>query len=402
MLISRPEYINKLKSWRDTDLIKIVTGLRRSGKSTLFTLFIEDLKKDGISSKNILQLNLDDPANDFSSYKDLYNYIKDRIPQDQKTYVFLDEVQNVPEFERAVEGLYLDKNIDLYITGSNAFLLSSELATLFSGRYIEIKMLPLSFKEYSTAFPDIAKDDLFLQYLRYGGLPATVDLLKDNKDIDLYFDGIFSTIVMKDILSRSKNSNQNTLQEILEFIYDSVGSPVSANKISNTLSSKGKALLSNHTADHYIDLFMASYLIYKAERFDTKGKNILARDYKYYAVDTGLRNYLLGKKSDTDIGHLLENVVYLELYRRGYQVFVGKADKYEIDFVAKNRDGLEYYQVALSTWGEGVLNREVRPLSLAEDNYPKYLLTLDKDLGGDIDGIRKVNIIDWLLDESIN
>lgn len=399
-MIERKEYLDLLKRFKDMDLIKVVTGIRRCGKSTLFELYIDFLKDNDIKDKQIISVNLEDPQYQFDDYIDLYDFVNEKIKDEKQYYVFLDEVQNVPNFQKAVDGLYIKKNVDLYITGSNAYLLSGELATLLSGRYIEIKMLPLSFKEYLSAFPEnaINKDRLFLEYMRNGGMPGCIDILKSNpNDIDRYLDGIFSTVVYKDIMLRNKVTDKLLLESIIKFIFDSIGSPISTKKISDTLTSKGMST-SNHTVENYITSFLESFLIYKAERFDVKGKNLLARDYKYYVVDTGLRSYLLGKKADSDTGHILENIVYLELLRRGYKVYVGKVDDLEIDFVAENREGIEYYQVALSTRDERVLERELKSLEKTGDHYPKYLLTMDMDLNADYNGIKKINVVDWLLD----
>lgn len=398
-MIDRNEYLEELKRWKDKDLIKVVTGIRRCGKSTLFELFINYLKECGIPDEQIIKINLEDADYDFEGYKELYNYINKKIDDKKKYYVFLDEVQNVSEFQKAVDSLYIKKNVDVYITGSNAYLLSGELATLLSGRYIEIKMLPLSFKEYISAFGDNHNyQKLFLEYMRNGGMPGNLSILKSNpNDLDKYLDGIFSTIVYKDIMSRNNITDKLLLECVLKFIFDSIGSPISTKKISDTLTSKGMST-SNHTVENYINAFLESFLIYKAERFDIKGKNLLARDYKYYAVDPGLRSYLLGKKADSDMGHILENIVYLELLRRGYRVYVGKVDDLEVDFVAENRDGLKYYQVSLTVRDEKVLERELKSLQKTGDHYPKYLLTLDMDLEADYDGITKINVVDWLLD----
>ena len=399
-MIERTEYIEELKRWKDKDLIKVVTGIRRCGKSTLFELFINYLKENNINEDQIIKINLEDADYDFNDYKELYNYINTKIDTKQQYYVFLDEVQNVPQFQKAVDSLYIKKNVDVYITGSNAYLLSGELATLLSGRYIEIKMLPLSFKEYITAFDDKNHGQLFLNYMKNGGMPGNISILQTNpNDIDRYLDGIFSTIVYKDIMARNNISDKMLLESVLKFIFDSIGSPISTKKISDTLTSKGMST-SNHTVENYITAFLESFLIYKAERFDVKGKNLLARDYKYYTVDTGLRSYLLGKRADSDMGHILENIVYLELLRRGYKVYVGKVDDLEIDFVAENRDGLKYYQVALTVRDEKVLERELRSLQKTGDHYPKYILTMDMDLEADYDGITKINVVDWLLNEN--
>ena len=398
-MIERTQYLDELKRWKDKDLIKVVTGIRRCGKSTLFELFINYLKENNISDEQIIHINLEDADYDFENYKELYNYINNKLDPKIQYYVFLDEVQNVTSFQKAVDSLYIKKNVDVYITGSNAYLLSGELATLLSGRYIEIKMLPLSFKEYITAFDDKNYQQLFLNYMRNGGMPGNISILKTNpNDIDKYLDGIFSTIVYKDIMARNNISDKMLLESVLKFIFDSIGSPISTKKISDTLTSKGMQT-SNHTVENYITAFLESFLIYKAERFDVKGKNLLARDYKYYSVDLGLRSYLLGKKADSDMGHILENIVYLELLRRGYKVYVGKVDELEVDFVAENRDGLKYYQVALTVRDEKVLERELKSLQRTGDHYPKILLTLDMDLESDYDGITKINVVDWLLKE---
>ena len=396
-MIKRVEYLEELKRWKDKNLIKVITGIKGCGKSTLFEQFINYLKNNNVENEQIIHINLEDADYDFKDYKELYSYINNQINSKKKYYIFLDEVQNVVNFQKAVDSLYIKKNIDLYITGSNAYLLSGELATLLSGRYIEIKMLPLSFKEYVSAFEDKNYYQLFLDYMKNGGMPGNISILKSNpNDIDKYLDGIFSTVVYKDIISRNNITDKMLLESILKFIFDSIGSPISTKKISDTLTSKGIPT-SNHTVENYITAFLESFLIYKAERFDVKGKNLLARDYKYYVVDTGLRSYLLGKKSASDMGHILENIVYLELLRRGYKVYVGKVDDLEIDFVAENRDGLVYYQVALTVRDNDVLNRELKSLQKTGDYYPKILLTLDMDLESDYNGITKINIVDWLL-----
>lgn len=396
-MINREEYLNELIRWKDKDLIKVVTGIRRCGKSTLFDLFIDYLKMSGVKSNQIIYINLEDADYDFKNYKELYHFINEKIISEDNFYVFLDEVQNVPGFQRAIDSLYIKKNVDVYITGSNAYLLSGELATLLSGRYIEIKMLPLSFKEYVSAFDNNNYQQLFLDYMRNGGMPGNINILKSNvNDLDKYLDGIFSTIVYKDIMARNNITDKLLLESVIKYIFDSIGSPISIKKISDTLTSKGIST-SNHTVENYITALLESFLIYKVERLDVKGKNLLARDYKYYVVDSGLRSYLLGKKADSDMGHILENIVYLELLRRGYKVYVGKVDDLEVDFVAENRDGLRYYQVALTVRDEKVLERELRSLQKTGDHYPKTLLTLDMDLETDYDGIRKVNVVDWLL-----
>ena len=400
-MIERTEYLEQLKRFKDKDLIKVVTGIRRCGKSTLFELFINYLKEAGVKNNQIIKINLEDADYNFESYKELYDYVNKKIDSKKNYYVFLDEVQNVPKFQKAVDSLYIKKNVDVYITGSNAYMLSGELATLLSGRYVEIKMLPLSFKEYLSAFnnSDKSRYEYFLDYMKNGGMPGNISILQDNRnDLDTYLEGIFTTIVYKDIITRNNITDKMLLESVLKFIFDSIGSPISTKKISDTLTSKGMST-SNHTVENYISAFIESFLIYKAERFDVKGKNLLARDYKYYVVDQGLRSYLLGKKAGSDMGHVLENIVYLELLRRGYKVYVGKVDDLEVDFVAENRDGLKYYQVALTVRDENVLERELKSLQKTGDHYPKYLITFDMDMEADYDGITKINIVDWLLNK---
>ncbi len=401
-MIERTVYLEQLKRFKDKDLIKVITGIRRCGKSTLFELFINYLKEIGIKDDQIIKINLEDADYQFESYKELYDYVNKQLDSEKQFYVFLDEVQNVPMFQKAVDSLYIKKNVDVYITGSNAYLLSGELATLLSGRYVEIKLLPLSFKEYLSAFNHSNKSryEYFLDYMKYGGMPGNLSILQDNpNDLDTYLEGIFTTIVYKDIITRNHITDKMLLESVLKFIFDSIGSPISTKKISDTLTSRGMHT-SNHTVENYLSAFVESFLIYKAERFDVKGKNLLARDYKYYVVDQGLRSYLLGKKADSDMGHILENIVYLELLRRGYKVYVGKVDDLEIDFVAENRDGLKYFQVALTVRDDHVLERELKSLRKTGDHYPKYLITYDMDMETDYDGITKVNIVDWLLNES--
>ena len=400
-MIERTEYLEQLKKFKDKDLIKVVTGIRRCGKSTLFELFINYLKETGVKDDKIIKINLEDADFNFLDYKELYDYVNKKIDSKKQYYVFLDEVQNVPKFQKAVDSLYIKKNVDVYITGSNAYLLSGELATLLSGRYVEIKMLPLSFKEYLSAFKSFDKSryEYFLDYMKNGGMPGNISIIQDNpNDLDTYLEGIFTTIVYKDIITRNNITDKMLLESVLKFIFDSIGSPISTKKISDTLTSKGLST-SNHTVENYIFAFVESFLIYKAERFDVKGKNLLARDYKYYVVDQGLRSYLLGKKADSDMGHILENIVYLELLRRGYKVYVGKVDDLEVDFVAENRDGLKYYQVALTVRDEKVLERELKSLQKTGDHYPKYLITFDMDMEADYDGITKINVVDWLLNK---
>ena len=399
-MIQRDAYVKKLIDFKDKDLIKIITGIRRCGKSTLFDIYINYLKKQGIQDEQIIKLNLESQDFSFENYTELYNYIKARLVNSKKNYVFIDEVQRVEEFQKAIDSLYINKNIDLYITGSNAYLLSGELASLISGRYIEIKMLPLSFKEYMSAFDEnIDKQEKLLDYLKYGSLPLTVELFKTDPDlIESYIDGVFSTVIYKDVMQRNNINNKMLLESIIKYIFNNIGSPISTKKISDTLTSMNRAT-SNHTVENYISALIDAFILYKVDRFDAKGKNVLASGYKYYVVDMGFRAHMLGKKAGQDMGHILENIVYLELLRRGYKVYTGKVDDLEIDFVSENKNGLEYYQVSLTTREEQTLERELKPLQRTGDFYPKYLLTMDRDLEADYNGIRKVNVIDWLLED---
>ena len=401
-MIERQEYLKQLIKFKDTDLIKIVTGIRRCGKSTMFDIYIDYLKKQGVQDNQIIKINIENPEITFNNYMELYNYVKERLNKEKKTYVFIDEVQNIDDFQKAIDGLYINKNIDLYITGSNAYLLSGELATLISGRYVEIKMLPLSFKEYVSVFDEnVDKQEKLLDYFKYGSLPQTVQLFKIDSDlIDGYLDGVFSTVIYKDVMKKKNINNKMLLESIIKYIFSNIGSPISTKKISDTLTSMNRAT-SNHTVENYISALLEAFLLYKVDRFDAKGKNILSSGYKYYIVDLGFRTHLLGKKAGQDMGHILENIVYLELLRRGYKVYTGKVDDLEIDFVAENKNGLEYYQVSLTTREEKTLERELRPLQKTGDFYPKYLLTMDRDLEADYEGIKKINVIDWLLDINI-
>ena len=398
-MINRQEYLKQIVKFKDTDLIKIITGIRRCGKSTILEMYINYLKEQGIKDEQIIKINLENPDFNFNNYMELYNYVKERLNKEKKTYVFIDEVQKINEFQKAIDGLYINKNIDLYITGSNAYLLSGELATLISGRYVEIKMLPLSFKEYLSAFDEkIDKQEKLLEYFKYGALPQTTILFNKDPDlVDSYLEGVFSTVIYKDIMQRKNINNKLLLDSIIKYIFNNIGSQISTKKISDTLTSMNRNT-TNHTVENYISALIEAFLIYKVDRFDAKGKEILASGYKYYTVDLGFRTYLLGKKAGQDMGHMLENIIYLELLRRGYKVYTGKVDNLEIDFVAQNKNGIEYYQVSLTTRDEKTLERELRPLQRTNDFYPKYLLTMDRDLEADYNGIRKINVIDWLLE----
>lgn len=399
-MIKREIYLEKLRNFKDKQIIKVITGIRRCGKSTLMELFKNYLLENGVNSEQIVYINFEDA--DFKTLRDsdvLYEYLKSKLIKDKMTYVFLDEIQNVINFERTVDSLFINNNVDIYITGSNAYMLSSELATLLSGRYIEIKMLPLSFKEYVSAFED--KTDLsrkFRDYLRYSSFPQAIDFYKtDPSEVAIYMDGIFNTVVYKDVISRNGINNKSVLEDIIRYLYNNIGNTCSIKKISDTLNSNGR-LVSNHLIENYVSALVDSYILYKASRFDIKGKEHLRTQDKYYAVDIGLRYHLLGQMSGADMGHILENVVYLELLRRGYKVYIGKVNSLEVDFVAQKPDETIYYQVSLTVRDDETLKRELTPLQKIKDNYPKYIITLDDDLDATYDGINKINAIDWLLE----
>ena len=396
-MINRDNYLNKLIRFKDKELIKVVTGIRRCGKSTLFDLYINYLLQNGVKEEQIIRLNLEDPVfYELDDYLKLYNYIKDKMKKDKMNYIFIDEVQNVKEFQKAVDGLYIQKNTDIYITGSNAYLLSGELATLLSGRYIEIKMLPLSFKEYRLALPDENIDRLYQKYISRGSFPYTLKL-EDVDDIDMYIKGIYDSIVLKDIMARKNFQDMQMLQSIINFMLDNIGNLYSTNKIADTMTSNGRKI-SVHTVESYLTALTESFILYKATRYDVKGKQYLKTGDKYYVADLGLRYFMLGRK-EQGRGHILENVVYLELSRRGYDVYIGKVDDCEVDFVAINSKGIEYYQVSETVRDENTLSRELRPLDMIKDHYPKYLLTMDLDPETSYNGIRKINVLDWLLEK---
>ena len=405
--INRDNYLSILKNFKDQQIIKVITGIRRCGKSTLLEIYQDYLRNNGIKEEQIISINFENADyEELLDRKKLHKYIKDKLVIGEKTYVFLDEVQNVSEFEKTVDSLFINKDVDLYITGSNAYLLSSELATLLTGRYVEIKMLPLSFKEYVSAFAD--KTDIsrkFRDYLRYSSFPQAIELYKINPlNITMFLDGIYNTVLFKDVMQRKNITDRNILERVTKYLYDNIGNRTSIKSITDNIEGiEGKK--SYNTIANYVDALMDSYLVFKAGRYDIKGKEFLKTQEKYYVVDIGLRYYMLGQSSGRDMGHILENVVYLELLRQGYNVYIGKYDDLEVDFVAKKPENTVYYQVALTIRGEndkanGILDRELMPLKRIDDNYPKYILTLDDDLDADFDGIKKINVLDWLLKDN--
>ena len=393
-MLERVEYLEKLKKWKDKDVIKVVTGIKRCGKSTLFDLYIEYLKSIGVKEDHVITINLESLDYTFNDYKELYDYVINLVRDKDQYYVFLDEVQNIPEFQRAVDALYIKKNIGVYITGSNAILLSGELATLLSGRYIEIKMLPLSFKEYRDYFNVVGDEKLYLRYINNSSFPYTLKL-EHSDEIDEYLESIYNTIIVKDIASRKKITDISMLKSVTEFLFSSIGSTMSVKKIADTLTSNGRNV-SVHTVENYLDSLTESYIFNKVSRYDIKGKQYLETGNKYYATDVTMRYAVLGRK-ELDVGHILENIVYLELLRRGYKVYIGKSGEKEVDFVAVNKEGTIYYQVAYTTRDEKTLERELSSLKSINNHYPKYILTMDLDPEIDYDGIRKMNVIDWLL-----
>lgn len=396
-MIERPDYLNELISFKDKEVIKIVTGIRRCGKSTLIDLYIDYLLSNGIDKSQVTHINLEDYEFDkMKTYNDLYEYIDSKLIKDKMNYVFIDEVQKIPDFQKAVDALYIKKNVDLYITGSNSKLLSGELATLLSGRYVEIKMLPLSFKEYISYVGDTDIERKYLDYITRSSFPYALKL-DTPKDVRTYLDGLFNTVIINDIAERKEISDIAMLKDVIRFMFDNVGNLCSSTNIANTMTSNGRKI-SVPTVEKYLEALVESFVLYKVTRYDTKGKTYLSSGCKYYLADIGLRYYLLGSKN-ADEGHILENVVYLELIRRGYEVYVGKCDDNEIDFVAMNEKGTEYYQVSYTVKGNDTLERELKPLYNINDHNPKYLLTADIVPFTSHDGIKQINVFDWLLDK---
>ena len=399
-MILRTSYFNQLVQLRDQDLIKVVTGIRRCGKSTLLHAFKQHLVTDGVAADAICFLNFEERENaHFQSWEQVYDFIISNLSAAAKRYVFLDEVQLIPQFEKLVDALYVKKDIDLYITGSNAYLLSSELSTMLSGRYIAINLHPFSFAEYVTAFPEVSDmGKLFRQYMNGSCFPESVTLSKVAPEQEnIYLQSLYDTVVVKDIVQRQKLRKFDTLQRVLNFVFDSVGSVVSPNNIADTLRKNTQEPLSHNTILKYLRYFSESYLIYPVRLFNIKGKRLLASNYKYYVVDLGLKNILHTNAPTIDLGHKLENVVYFELLRRGGTVYAGRTDNGEVDFVVQHYDGTRaYYQVAYTANDEKTLKRELSSLRNIRDSYPKYLLTLDYETSN-IDGIQRVHVIDWLL-----
>lgn len=399
-MISRDNYLQRLKAFKDNKLIKVITGIRRCGKSTLLELFKEYLKGEGVSDDNIIHINLElMKYDDVRDYKTFYNLITEKIKNNDRCYLLIDEIQQVDKWEKAINSMNVEFNVDIYITGSNAYLLSSEISTLLSGRYVEIKMLPLSFKEY-LEFDHLPHDwtleDKFNQYLKFGSLPAVPTLPQDNTTINEFLLGIYNTVIVKDVISRNNIKDIGLLEQIVKYVAVNTGNIISANKISGYISSQGRGETTKATTvSNYLDMLEKAYIIYPVKRYDIKGKEQLKNLAKYYVVDTGIRNMLMGY-SDSDFGHVLETIVYLELIRRGYQVFIGKWYELEVDFIAVKQDEKKYYQVCLTLMDEKVKERELAPLKAIPDNYEKTILSMDKTYITDYEGIKFENIIDFL------
>ena len=409
--IDRKEYLDFLVKSKDRQIIKVVSGVRRCGKSTLFEIYKDFLLENGVAKNQIISINFEDiDYEELTDYKKLYEYIKSKMIGDKKNYIFLDEIQHVDKFEKVVDSLFIKENTDLYITGSNAYFMSSELATLLSGRYIELKMLPLSFKEYYQAKLEYEKLEqkenrisktliqYYNEYILNSSFPYTLQLDSDLKNIHEYLSGIYNSVLLKDIIARLKISDVMRLESVVKYIFDNIGNLTSLSKIANTLTSMGRKTDAK-TIEKYIRGLTDSLLVHEVSRYNIKGREFLSTLSKYYVADLGLRQMILGNRN-IDMGHILENIIYLELLRRKGNIYVGQFDKNEIDFVIVNSNEIEYYQVALTVLDENTLKRELDAFKNIKDNYPKYLITLDDVMvNTDYDGIKVVNALEWLLGE---
>lgn len=398
-LIQREQYLAFLRRHKDQDVIKVVSGVRRCGKSTLFELFKQELLASGVKANQIISINFEDLEYEpLQEYHALHEYIVERLIPDIPMYVFLDEVQHVVQFEKVVGSLFVKPNVDIYITGSNAYFMSSDIATLLTGRYVQVEMLPLSFKEFHSAYSqqNLSDMDIYNLYIEHSSFPRLVHV-EDDESIDEYLESILNTVVLKDIVTRLKITDVPLLLDIIKYLLANIGSLINPTKIANTLTSYGRKT-DNKTVEKYLQGLKDGLLIYEVDRFDVKGKALLQRNAKYYVVDSAFRKFLLSR-TDSDRGHILENIVYLELVRRGYRVYVGHLQNGEIDFVAKMPHRLEYYQVSYSVMDDTTLRRELSPLEKLDDNYPKYLLTMDVLHKTDNhNGIEQKNVLDWLLE----
>lgn len=398
-LIPRPEYMNFLKRYQDHHLIKVISGVRRCGKSTLFYLYRQYLLNHGVMPEQIITINFEDLAYEsLCEYHALYRYIMERMQADKMNYIFLDEIQHVKNFEKVVDSLFIKDNADVYITGSNAYFMSGDLATLLTGRYVELSMLPLSFREFSQGMTgDMSLSEQYNAYIRISSFPYALQFQDDSQAVEEYLSGIYNTILVKDTLRRMRSSDTMMVESLMKFLAANIGNLISPNKIANSMTSAGRKI-DNKTVEKYLQGLKDSLLIYQADRFDVRGKQLLKINAKYYLVDPAFRRLLIND-TGRDTGHILENVVYLELLRRGDKVYVGQLPRGEIDFVVEKSGTREYYQVAESTLLPEVLERELKPLQSVPDQYPKYLLTLDEIAPeADYDGIKKKNILRWLLE----
>lgn len=405
-LINRPAYLNQLIQNKDVDLVKIVTGIRRCGKSALLDLFHQYLVESGITESNIIHMNLESLRyRSITDYLTFYGYVSERIAKEGKTYLIFDEPQAVEHWEKAIESFRLDFDVDIYITGSNAYMLSSEFSTLLSGRYIEIRLLPLSFKEFLTFYEfseSITMEEKFQRYLQFGGMPILREYHFNEPRSNQALEGIYSTVVLRDVLQRNPLADQATMQKIMLFLCSNIGSITSPNSIGNVLSNEGDIKtgkvknIAGKTVEKYIAMLRSAFIVSSVGRYDVKGKQLLKTLGKNYIVDIGFRNMLLGYR-DVDRGHILENIVYLELIRRDYNVYIGKVGETEIDFVAEKPNEKLYIQVTESMQSTETRERELRPLRMISDNYEKIVLSMDHSYINSYDGIKSINLIDWLL-----
>ncbi|MCD8086116.1 MAG: ATP-binding protein [Clostridiales bacterium] len=405
-LINRPAYLEQLIQNRDVDLVKIVTGIRRCGKSSLLDLFHQYLSENGVAASNIIHMNLESLRyRNLSDYLTFYDYVSARIPKTGKTYLIFDELQAVAHWEKAIESFRLDFDVDIYITGSNAYLLSTEFSTLLSGRYVEIRMLPLSFREFLTFYefePSVTVEEKFQRYLQFGGMPILREYQFNEARSNQALEGIYSTVVLRDILQRNRQADQAMLQKIMLFLCSNIGSITSPNSIGNVLSQEGDIQtgrgknVAGKTVDKYISMLRSAFIFYSVGRYDVKGKQLLKTLGKNYIVDMGFRNMLLGYR-DADRGHIIENIVFLELLRRDYRVYIGKVGETEVDFVADKPNEKLYIQVTESMQSPETRERELRPLRMIPDNYEKIILSMDRSYINSYDGIKSLYLIDWLL-----
>lgn len=397
-LVKRNNYLAYLNKFRNMKIIKVITGVRRCGKSVLMRLYADELKASGVDARQIISINFEDfNYHDLREPKALYNYVNRRLVKGKMNYVFLDEIQHVADYADVVDALYIKDNVDMYITGSNAYMLSSEIATLLSGRYVELKLLPFSLKEYSMARSDEqSMDRLYADYITYSSFPYAATLGREPQVMNDYLRGIYSTIVLKDVVQRNRIGDTMMLESVVAFLADNIGNTLSTKKISDTLKSAGRKI-DVKTVEKYLTALSESCIVYPVKRYDVKGRNLLKTMEKYYLVDVALRNMLLGGRG-IDYGRILENVVFLELMRRYPNVYIGKVDNMEVDFITTNAQEICYYQVCASMRDESTRNRELKPLQSIGDNYPKTVLTLDPDPVTYYNGIKQQNAIDWLME----